>query len=90
MPKWLVKLLAGIVPSDVRPMLQAFVAGWGNAQAAKAACVGLAKLARHMATRMKQLAMDDVSSLEADAHLYAAQVLLDQAAAEMKKAADLV
>lgn len=90
MPKWLVKLFAGIAPEEVRPMLQAFVAGWGNKQAMKAACIGLGKLARHMATRCSQIAQDDSTAQDADAHLYAAQVLFDQAAAELRKASEQV
>ncbi len=89
MPKWLVKLLAGIVPGDVRPVLQAIVAGWGTEAAFKGAALGLAKLSRHMASRAKEIA-EKTGATAPDNALYAAQAFLDQAASEFKKAAELL
>lgn len=84
-PKWLGSLFATLIPK-AGAIIKAVGSAWTQGGAAGAACLGLAKLSRHMAQRCNDLAKDAKTGDAADKALYAAQVFLDKAAEELKKA----
>ena len=83
-PKFLMGLIKVLGGPLAKGIVQAIVGTWLKGGPVGAACFGLAKLARHMAARCLELAVDPRTDATEDQRLRMAQVHFDSAAELLK------